>query len=839
MLSIDGDQNPQSPGGMTPSGMTPRRESPDAHHLENLSSGRKTSRRRLRAEVIHAEAERLKLQEEVEQLRAIIWGCSSCSQHVCLTHGQSAAAIADVARQAEEAVLSDQAVEDGGEPASEPPIDVASSSSSRASADAHGTASLQGRLRAALNEAVACHSLHLAIHHQIGPGRSVSTSSGMTSVLAGAGLETSQEALRLQTEESRQPCGATVLHSASAPSLHQLAAELAAPCEPDHARVALERIASLGYGHLKFGQQELISPEVLNRVPTYLPAPRDACLLSAELVFIAYSTLHVYLQQQHLTMRRRADFSDAWDDSELRLKSPSSARAIKSLREMKLKDMIGEMRGRFAELQVCDPRDMDHEQRLVFWLNILNAAVMASLCLADEKPGQHGQVFPVKAWIHFLQMSHIDVSGHEFSIFEVEHLMLRACSKPPTGKLAWMFVQAVQEAHHKRPKLCEPRFGCGIFDLALQAAVPEVSFGISYPIRAGYPPLRVYRPRAVKQQLLLNGAHYIRSGLQVDAHRRRVQLPVLFKHYFHDFGSSAAEVLDFARSTLLAVPGALESVKSVTGCRASLADSRLAAESGHLASFLEALQGPNLKGSTASSDAAAKVDRPSERSTSPSRVNLQTTDFDWTFHFETQVWVCPELECRQLASAVSDVATDHPNPQRPQYVGRRAPSRSSQKAARVPEAASEQLRQSLRVPQRQDATGHGFLQEYQPKPLADANVGNLGDPLATDASKSMPVNLEEGCWERKSATPSGWTAGFESCSYWRRLLGCAACSSACPRAPDKPSSQRGPGLSSARSGASPQEDLGQDAAAAAAMGPTRFEISVPSLREASRRLILI
>lgn len=401
------------------------------------------------------------------------------------------------------------------------------------------------------------------------------------------------------------------------------------------------------------------SPTVLNRLRRCLRAPRDPCAASAELVRVAYSALQArqrrdatWAEQQDGSFARIGNvrnvareaamvFSDMFDDLRSSLQSTSYRSPTTSLQsEDALKDILGEMRGRFCELQACDPRELDHEQRLAFWLNVMNASMLAWLSITDRKPGQRGQWVPLKSWIRFTQKSYVDVGGHELSLFEMEHLMLRAGSQPPVGRLAWFFIQALQEARHERAARRERRAGCTLSEMALQSAAPEVSFGISYPIKAGCPPLRVYKPEAVKPQLLLNCAHYIWSSLQVDVSRRRAWLPVLFKHYSRDFGASTAELLEFARATLMAVPGALEGVERLTGCRGSRADISLAAESRQIAGELEALRDPAWEGSfaRASGDSAAEV------STSFSGASLRAMDFDWAFDFAGRAAVCPELE---------------------------------------------------------------------------------------------------------------------------------------------------------------------------------------------------
>lgn len=207
--------------------------------------------------------------------------------------------------------------------------------------------------------------------------------------------------------------------------------------------------------------------------------------------------------------------------------------------------LVAELRRRFGELQACHPAELTHEEKLAFWLNVLNASTLAWLCVVGAR-NLHSNLFPMHVWSSFLQRSMVNVGGQEFSLFEMEHTILRACSRAP--KLGW-FLQCQKGFKAGDPKA----------EMALAQPAPEVSFGIFYPFRFGCPPLRVFHAGLVCEQLLLNCGQYLVEALAVeDPPRRRVVLPPLLKYYAADFGSSPSNLVTFAQSTLEAMPEAID-----------------------------------------------------------------------------------------------------------------------------------------------------------------------------------------------------------------------------------------------------------------------------------------
>eukprot|EP00439_Symbiodinium_sp_Y106_P078793 s716_g17.t1 len=74
--------------------------------------------------------------------------------------------------------------------------------------------------------------------------------------------------------------------------------------------------------------------------------------------------------------------------------------------------LVAELRRRFGELQACHPAELTHEEKLAFWLNVLNASTLAWLCVVGAR-NLHSNLFPMHVWSSFLQRSMVNVGGQE------------------------------------------------------------------------------------------------------------------------------------------------------------------------------------------------------------------------------------------------------------------------------------------------------------------------------------------------------------------------------------------------------------------------------------------
>ncbi|CAK9009454.1 DENN domain-containing protein 5B (Rab6IP1-like protein) [Durusdinium trenchii] len=254
-------------------------------------------------------------------------------------------------------------------------------------------------------------------------------------------------------------------------------------------------------------------------------------------------------------------------------RSPRRKFSKQALEKFETPEAVTELCLSFCELQACHPEDLDHDEREAFWLNVLNACTLAWICTTDPQKLQ-SNLFPMHVFLGFLQKSTVNVGGQIFSLQDLEHQVLRAHSKAP--KFGWIFQG-------------QKGFKCERAKMALESAAPEVSFGIFYPLRFGYPRLQVYYPQALPDQLLLNCAQYLFETVAVEPKKRRVTLPPLLKYYAQDFGGTSAALLHFVQLTLEAAPSLLEQL-AFEGGILSDAQSLLATEAPLKSKMLEQLR---------------------------------------------------------------------------------------------------------------------------------------------------------------------------------------------------------------------------------------------------------
>ncbi|CAI7875073.1 unnamed protein product [Closterium sp. NIES-53] len=123
------------------------------------------------------------------------------------------------------------------------------------------------------------------------------------------------------------------------------------------------------------------------------------------------------------------------------------------------------------------------------------------------------------------------IAGLPFSILAIEHCILRAASFQPA--LAGLL--PVQRY----------RRGDVRYSLALDRPEPLVTFALSCGC-ASAPPVRVYRPDTVHEQLKAAAQDYIRANVNLHPGSGKILLPKLLHWYSKDFARNAAGLLQWA-----------------------------------------------------------------------------------------------------------------------------------------------------------------------------------------------------------------------------------------------------------------------------------------------------
>ncbi len=159
----------------------------------------------------------------------------------------------------------------------------------------------------------------------------------------------------------------------------------------------------------------------------------------------------------------------------------------------------------------------DVEQRLPFWINIYNGAVV-------DQAIDMGVERSIKEVRGFFRRRFLDVAGMALSLDEIEHGFLRDNRRPPARLLPPLFF---------RPQL--KKWIAQPFDA-------RIHFALNCGARS-CPPIAVYTPEQIDAQLDLAAAAFINAEVVVDEQSRTIHANRILSWYRADFG----EIEDWVR----------------------------------------------------------------------------------------------------------------------------------------------------------------------------------------------------------------------------------------------------------------------------------------------------
>ena len=168
----------------------------------------------------------------------------------------------------------------------------------------------------------------------------------------------------------------------------------------------------------------------------------------------------------------------------------------------------GRLAAALASLADFDPRRMRLPAQNAFWLNLHNACVLRDALELDVEG--------------FAERSRVRVAGIGWSMYDIEHGLLRGTLKRGDPRVSYMPVMYDERMH----------------------------FGI-YTARRSSPPLEVFRAETLDKQLEAATERYLRATVETQDEQFRVKLrlPMLFKLYGEDFGGER-DVLEFVLARL-------------------------------------------------------------------------------------------------------------------------------------------------------------------------------------------------------------------------------------------------------------------------------------------------
>lgn len=155
------------------------------------------------------------------------------------------------------------------------------------------------------------------------------------------------------------------------------------------------------------------------------------------------------------------------------------------------------------------------EERLAFWVNIYNAAVLTMAGDRGEVPVNEARNDEAK---ELFQRSICTVGGQDYSLNDIEYGILRGNARQPNR--AW-----------RHWRYWDPRLRA-----AVRPSEPRVCFALIRPSRS-WPALRFFDASQIEGQLYQAATGFIRNGgVVVDRESNSLSLAHIFRDYSADFG---------------------------------------------------------------------------------------------------------------------------------------------------------------------------------------------------------------------------------------------------------------------------------------------------------------
>ncbi|KAK2184519.1 hypothetical protein NP493_262g03022 [Ridgeia piscesae] len=237
------------------------------------------------------------------------------------------------------------------------------------------------------------------------------------------------------------------------------------------------------------------SVSILNESPTRIPSI-DGHLKTAE---------EVSVEVQQILNRMKNEFIS------------SDGKSVDYI-GWKRSDLFTEYTDLIQELRSLDMTSLTEEGKTAFFINIYNALVIHGLCALEKLPESVMKVEP------FWNTTGYNIGGHNFSLHDILHGVLRANRPHPSSK-ALPF------------EMSDPRL---VF--VIKSFDPRIHFAITFGAKS-CPAFSVYSASSLDKQLSAATAHYLEDELSVYQVQRQVKVSRLFQWYWSDFGCNDVEAV--------------------------------------------------------------------------------------------------------------------------------------------------------------------------------------------------------------------------------------------------------------------------------------------------------
>ncbi|KAG2316994.1 hypothetical protein Bca52824_020116 [Brassica carinata] len=193
-----------------------------------------------------------------------------------------------------------------------------------------------------------------------------------------------------------------------------------------------------------------------------------------------------------------------------------------------VENLLQNFKSLISRLEEVDPSKLKHEEKLAFWINVHNALVMHAF-LAYGIPQSN-----VKRVLLLLKAAY-NVGGHTVSAEAIQSSIL-GCKRSHPGQ--WL-----------RLLFASKKFKAGDERLAYAIDHPEplLHFALTSGSHSD-PPVRVYTPKRLQQELETSKEDYIRINLSI--HNQKVQLPKLVETFAKQSGLCPAGLTELVNHSI-------------------------------------------------------------------------------------------------------------------------------------------------------------------------------------------------------------------------------------------------------------------------------------------------
>ncbi|KAJ0234370.1 hypothetical protein HA466_0274060 [Hirschfeldia incana] len=199
-----------------------------------------------------------------------------------------------------------------------------------------------------------------------------------------------------------------------------------------------------------------------------------------------------------------------------------------SKKASEVEDLLQKFKSLISRLEEVDPSKLKHEEKLAFWINVYNALVMHAY-LAYGIPQNN-----VKRVLLLLKAAY-NVGGHTVSAEAIQSSILGCKMSHPGQWLRLLFASKKFKAGDER------------IAYAIDHPEPLLHFALTSGSHSD-PPVRVYTPKRIQQELENSKEDYIRMNLGI--RNQKVQLPKLVETFAKESGLCPAGVTEMVNGSI-------------------------------------------------------------------------------------------------------------------------------------------------------------------------------------------------------------------------------------------------------------------------------------------------